>query len=285
VPGVAVVTDSTSSLGAREAERAGVRVIPLQVVVEGRSRPEDEVSPAEVARALREGRRVSTSRPTPEAFAAVYDELAAAGHPCIVSAHVSGAISGTAAAAGLAAAGSPVPVQVVDTGVVGMATGFAVLAGAAAAAEGAPVEDVVADLRRRAAASTTYFYVDDLTHLHRGGRIGAATAAIGSVLAVKPLLTVTDGVIRAHERVRTASRALDRLRALSLEAVDRATADGGAVQVAVHHLDDRAAADRLVEALEQSGSRVGAVQVVELSAVLGVHAGPGALGVVVAPVV
>jgi len=285
MPGVAVVTDSTSSLGAVTAERAGVRVIPLQVVVDGRSRPEGEVCPAEVARALRDGRRVSTSRPAPEAFAAVYAELAAAGHPSVVSAHVSGGISGTAAAAGLAAAGSPVPVLVVDTGVVGMATGFAVLAAAAAAAAGAGAEEVVADLRRRAGASTTYFYVDDLTHLHRGGRIGAATAAIGSVLAVKPLLTVTDGVIRAHERVRTASRALDRLRALSLAAVDRAAEEGRSVQVAVHHLDDPVAAERLVEALERPGSGVEAVQVVELSAVLGVHAGPGALGVVVAPVV
>ncbi len=83
--GVAVVTDSTSSLVPSAAERAGVVVVPLQVIVDGRSRPESyrpgagSISPGAVAAALREGRTVSTSRPAPEAFAAAYEEAAGAG--------------------------------------------------------------------------------------------------------------------------------------------------------------------------------------------------------------
>ena len=80
--------------------------------------------------------------------------------------------------------------------------------------------EVVADLvRRRAAASTTYFYVDSLEYLRRGGRIGTAAAMLGSALSVKPLLTVADGEIQAYERVRTESKALARLEELGLAAL------------------------------------------------------------------
>jgi len=285
VPGVVVVTDSTSSLDRVSATRAGVRVIPLQVVVAGCSRAEDEVEPREIARALREERVVSTSRPAPEAFAALYARLAAEGCAGVVSAHLSGRISGTVEAAKRAAAAAPLPVRVLDTGVIGMASGFAALAGAAEAEFGAEIDEVAATITQRAAAATTYFYVADLAHLRRGGRIGAASAAIGSALAVKPLLTVVAGEIRSQERVRTASRALGRLRELAQAAARQARTSGYEVEVAVHHLDDRAAADQLVESLGEGAGGLRRIQVVELSAVLGVHTGPGTLGVVVSPVV
>lgn len=283
MPGVAVVTDSTSSLSSEQAERAGIRVIPLQVVVDDVSRAEGEISPAHVAAALRSGRRVSTSRPTPEAFATTFAELAAAGHSAVVAVHLSGGISGTAAAAQVAAALSPVPVTVVDSQVVAMATGFAALAGAAAAAAGAGPEEVAAVVRRRAAASTTYFCVDSLEHLRRGGRIGAAAALLGSALAVKPLLTVSDGAIRSAERVRTASRARARLAELALGAVAGATAPRDGLEVAVHHLDNADGAAALLALLVDDAVVRGPVVVAELSAVLGVHVGPGTLGVVVSP--
>ena len=84
MPGVAVVTDSTSSLDPADAARADVTIIPLQVVIDDLSRPESDVRPREVADALRAGRRVSTSRPTPDMIKNTYAELAAAGHDAIV---------------------------------------------------------------------------------------------------------------------------------------------------------------------------------------------------------
>ena len=142
---MAVVTDSTSSLGPGQAERAEVTVIPLQVVIDDRSRPESEVPAAEVAAALRAGRRVSTSRPAPEVIGATYADLAAAGYRAVVSVHLSGKISGTCAAAELAASVAPLPVTVVDSTTLAMGAGFAVLTGAEAARAGAPA-DVVAAL-------------------------------------------------------------------------------------------------------------------------------------------
>jgi DegV family protein with EDD domain len=128
----------------------------------------------------------------------------------------------------------------------------------------------------------TYFCVESLEYLRRGGRIGAAQALLGSALAVKPLLSVVDGQITPHERVRTMSRALARLEELAIEALS-SEESGSAADVAVLHLDNRSAADRLARSLRARGPQVGSVNVSEVSAVLGVHCGPGTVGVVVSP--
>src|SRR5215218_1225501 len=231
--GVAVVTDSTSSLDPAKAARADVSIIPLQVVIDDISRPESEVPPRAVAGALRAGRRVSTSRPTPEVIGNTYAELAGAGYQAIVSVHLSSKISGTCSAAQVAAASVDIPIIVVDSMTLAMAVGFAVLSGAELARSGAAPQEVAESIRRRAAAATTYFYVDSLDYLRRGGRIGTAAAMVGSALAVKPLLTVVDGEIRPCERVRTESKALTRLEELSLQAMARAAHLNGAVDIAV----------------------------------------------------
>lgn len=285
--GVAVVTDSTASLSRAQAQAAGVTIIPLQVVIDGVSRAEceDAVTPAVVAHALRAGQPVTTSRPTPEAFAVAYADLAAAGYDAIVSVHLSRAMSGTCAAADKAAETAPVPVIVVNSATLAMAAGFAVLAGAEAAAAGEGADDVADLVRRRAAGATTYFYVDTLEHLRRGGRIGAAAALLGSALSVKPLLTITKGTIRPHERVRTAAKALQRLEDLAVAAHAKARSEH--VDVAVHHLDDLAGAQglagRLGVRLSCDGSTTPVITIAEVSAVLGAHVGPGTLGIVVSP--
>jgi fatty acid kinase fatty acid binding subunit len=282
MPGVAVVTDSTSSLEPADAARADISIIPLQIVIGGISRPESEVRPHEVARALRDGQQVSTSQPSREVIEKTYAELAGAGYDAIVSVHLSRKISGTCSAAQVAAASVDIPIDVVDSMTLAMATGYAALTGAEAARSGAAPDEVATTVRRRAAASTTYFYVDSLEYLRRGGRIGMAAAMLGSALAVKPLLTVADGEIRPYERVRTQSKALARLWELSLAALERAASAHGLVDVAVHHLDNLDGAQGLADRLT-GRVQVGDIVISEVSAVLGVHVGPGTLGIVVSP--
>jgi DegV family protein with EDD domain len=254
----------------------------LQVVIDDISRPESEVLPRDVAAALRAGRQVSTSRPTPEVMGNTYTELAGAGYEAIVSVHLSSKISGTCGAAQVAAASVDIPIIVVDSMTLAMAVGFAVLSGAEVARSGAAPQQVAATVRRRAAAATTYFYVDSLEYLRRGGRIGTAAAMVGAALAVKPLLTVADGEIRPCERVRTESKALTRLAELSLNALSQAAVRNGPVDVAVHHLDNPDGARRLVDRLSGRVT-AGDIVISEVSAVLGVHVGPGTLGIVVSP--
>jgi DegV family protein with EDD domain len=228
---------------------------------------------------LRAFKPVSTSRPSPQSFLDAYEKAAAGGAEAIVSVHISADMSSTVESAHLAAQQSPVPVTVVDSRSLGMAMGYAVVSAAELAATGASAQDVAQLARSRAEASTVVFYVDTLEHLRRGGRIGAASAFLGSALAIKPILSLSDGHIRPLEKVRTSSRALSRLEEL---AVDAATGAGGTVEVAVHHLDSAARADDLAERLRD---RLPAcdVTVVELGAVVGAHVGPGTLAVAVSP--
>jgi DegV family protein with EDD domain len=222
---------------------------------------------------------VSTSRPTPGDFVAAYRRRLGAGADRLVSIHLSAELSSTADAARLAAAqvGEHL-VTVVDSRSAAMGSGFAVLAAARAAAEGATAEQV-ADVARATAASTrTFFVVDNLEHLRRGGRIGTAAAALGSALAVKPVLHMQDGKVVPLEKVRTFQRALNRLVQRAVE-----EAGEGPVSLAVHHLAAPERADRLAGELRDRLPAIRELFVSELGAAIGAHVGPGAVGIVVSP--
>ena len=279
---VALVTDSTAYLPVDLVERQGIRVVPLHVILGGQQFSEGvDVTTAQVAAALRTFTPVSTSRPSPQAFLDVYEAAAATGADAVVSVHISSDMSGTVESAALAASQSPIPVEVVDSRSMGMAMGYAVLSAARAASRGEDAKAVAAVAQSRAAAATVIFYVDTLEYLRRGGRIGVASALLGSALAIKPLLALSDGHIAAIEKVRTSLRALSRLEELALRAADEAGESG--VDIAVHHLDSLTRAGDLVKRLQARVSSATTVALVELGAVVGAHVGPGTIAVAVSP--
>ncbi|AVT33260.1 fatty acid-binding protein DegV [Plantactinospora sp. BC1] len=276
---VAVVTDSTAYLPAELADRHRLTVVPLIVVLDGTPGREGvDVGPADAAQALAARRfAMSTSRPAPEEFVETYRRLLAEGADGVVSVHLSAELSGTVEAARLAAAELGPRVSVVDARSTGMGLGFPALAAASAAARGAGLTEV-----RRAALdaidrTSTFFYVDTLEFLRRGGRINAAEALLGTALSVKPILHMADGGIALRDRVRTAGRGLARLVDLAVEA-----AGSGEVEVALHHL---AVPGRAAELAEKLGGRLGdrlrASYVTEAGAVIATHTGPGLVCVVV----
>ncbi|MER7669786.1 DegV family protein [Kitasatospora sp. NPDC096128] len=276
---LALVTDSTAYLPQAALDRHGITVVPLSVAVGDAVLCEGvEISPKDVAEALRAKQRVTTSRPNPETFAATYRAAAEAGARGIVSVHISGELSGTVEAARLAAAEAPVPVRVVDSRLVGMALGYGVLAAAAAIEAGRGLEAAAEAATRRAAGTSGFFYVDTLEHLRRGGRIGAARALLGSALAVKPLLHLDAGRIEPLEKVRTASRAIARLEEIAVE-----RSGEGEVDITVHHLAAEERAEQLAERLRARVPGLRELYVGEVGAVIGAHVGPGLLAVVVAP--
>ncbi len=283
--GVAIVTDSTAYLPAGALARAPVpiSVVPLHVVIAGEQRREGvDVSVADLAAALRAFRPVSTSQPPPSDFLDVYQRVIEQGAHEIVSLHLSGQMSGTVTGARVAANQVPVPVHVVDSRTLGMALGYAVLAAAEAAARGADAAAVAALARRRANASLLVFCVDTLEYLRRGGRIGSASALLGSALAIKPILALKEGHIEPIEKVRTASRALSRMVDLAVSFAHSAAA--AHVDVAVQHLDSAVRADEVAAALRARLPNAREVLVGELGAVVGAHVGPGTLAIVVSPV-
>ena len=276
---VAVVTDSTAYLPDGLAERLGITVVPLRVVLGGVSGAEgSDVTPADVASALARWVPVSTSRPSPADFLAAYRAVLGSGASAVVSLHLSSELSGTWDSARLAAAecGGEEVIRVVDSRTTAMGLGFAVLAAAEAVRDGAGLAEAYAAAMRSVERTTTLFYVDTLEHLRRGGRIGAAQALLGTALSVKPILHVADGRIVPLEKVRTASKGVARLEALAAQA-----AEDDPVDVAVHHLATPDRAATLTDRLRARLAKLREVYTSEVGAVVGAHAGPGMLGVVV----
>ncbi|MET8881390.1 DegV family protein [Streptomyces rubiginosohelvolus] len=274
---VAIVTDSTAYLPRPTMERHGITAVPLTVVLGDRALEEGtEISARSLALALQKRHSVTTSRPSPEVFAAAYRAAAEGGADAVVSLHLSSEFSGTYDAAQLAAQDAPVPVRVVDTGMVAMALGFCALAAAEAAEAGGGLDEAVSAAEKRAAGTSAYFYVDTLDYLRRGGRIGTAQALLGSALAVKPILELDGGRIEMLEKVRTASRAIARLEEIVAERAGAAPVD-----IAVHHLAAQERADRLAERLRERVPGLVDLHVSEVGAVIGAHTGPGLLGAVI----
>jgi DegV family protein with EDD domain len=275
MPRVAVVTDSTAYLPDGVAAARGISVVPLHVVLGGITGTEnDDITPAEVARALHERRvHVSTSRPTPAELEAAYR---ASGASQVLSIHLSGKLSGTSDSARLAAqvvAEDGIEVRVLDSGSIAMGLGFPAIAAAEAASAGLDAAEAAAVAATE--RTTTLFYVDTLEHLRRGGRLTAASALVGAALGVKPLLRVDGGEIGLLEKVRTSSRAVARLVAVAAEA-----AGDDPVEVAVHHLEAPERAEQLAADLRAAIPKVSSLAISEIGAVVGAHTGPGCLGVV-----
>ena len=276
-PAVRVVTDSTACLPEDAGGVAGPAVVPLQVLTpDGERREGVDITPTEVAERIGSGQRLTTSQPSPEDFAGVFRDLVADGAHAIVAVHLSGHVSGTVAAAANAGQRAMVPVRTVDSETAAMALGFAALEAASCAADGMDAEHVAARAREVAASSRCLFLVDSLDHLRRGGRLSAGAAALGTALGVRPILEITGGQVSLLQRVRTRAAALDRMLALAVDHAAGMERPG----VAVHHLG---APDRAEAAAARLAQALGVTPVVTpVSAVLGTHAGPGALAVVVA---
>jgi len=277
---VAIVTDSTASLDRDDAAREDITVVPLQVVIGANVYTEGvDVTSDTIADALAAYVPVSTSRPTPDDFLAVYERLAAEGATAVVSVHLSAKMSGTFDSAVLAGKQASIPVHCVDSTQVGIATGFAAGRAARVRDAGGDAEVVAEAAREAGEQSVTMLYVDTLEYLKRGGRVGSAAALIGSALAVKPLLTLKDGLVVPQERVRTAAKALSRLEALAVEACE-ACPDG--FDIGVQHLANESTATAVAQRLAATVGR-DAIPVDEVGAAIGAHVGPGMVAVTVTP--
>jgi len=268
---VAVVTDSTADLAPDLVDERGITVVPLTVILDGRDYLDGVNITADefYVRLAASGAAATTSQPSPGRFAEVYQRLLA-DHDEVISLHISSQLSGTYEAATQGAALVDAPrVRVVDTGMVSMPLALLTLAASAMAADGAAAEAIVERVRSIKERMRVYFMVATLEYLRRGGRIGRASALVGSVLQVKPVLTIAEGQVAPLERVRTQERALTRV-------IELASAVEGPVCALVGHAAAAEAADRIARALEPHAE---SLIVAPLGPVVGAHAGPGTVGV------
>jgi DegV family protein with EDD domain len=219
---------------------------------------------------------MTTSQPSIGDFLAVYEPLLDSGRD-IVSIHLAGGISGTVQCARQAAheALRDHPerrIEVIDSVTGCGALGYVALAAAAVANAGADFVDVVARAAEAIEKVRLWFAIDTLEYLRRGGRIGAAQAWVGGALKIKPILTLNNEITPV-ERVRTSARAFERL----VEFLRQQHAEGADGWI-IQHVQAADVADRLVEAGNEIFGRP-PVFVNEIGPVIGVHVGPGLLGV------
>jgi DegV family protein with EDD domain len=274
-----VVTDTTHYLPADIVERDEISLVSLYVNWNGRTDREADLRDFDAYYAhLRETKELpTTSQPSVGDFLGVYSPILEAGDD-VVSLHLSGGISGTVRAAAQARDSlvsdgiEPERLVVVDSETACGGLGFVAMAAAARARDGGtPTEcgDSAMVLRRDL---KTWFAVDTLEFLRRGGRIGSAQAYLGSALKIKPILTI-GREIEPIERVRTAGRAMERLK----EALRQRFAEG-CDDFAIQHIQDPGRAGELADAGREIYGRE-PLYVSEVGPVIGTHVGPGLLGV------
>jgi len=275
---IVIVTDSTGYLPRQLVDQNEIRLVSLYVNWEGSSERELDMPDFDAFYdRLRGGDRLpTTSQPSIGDFLDVYRPLVADGYD-VVSVHISGGISGTVEAARqakerLAAEGGGDRVTVIDSERACGGLGLIALGGARAAKAGGDLEAVLERIERTRDDLKMWFAVDTLEYLRRGGRIGAASAWLGSALKIKPILTL-DKEITPIERVRTGSKALRRLTEYAEQRRDDG-ADGWVVQ----HIQAPDEVGQLAETTEQIMGGPPAF-ISEIGPVIGVHIGPGLLGV------
>ncbi len=209
---VKVVTDSTSDIPAYAAAELGIAVVPLAVKFGEESFLDGlDIGVSDFYDRLSGSRKLpTTAAPSPGQFLAEYEKAAREGRD-VLSIHISRKLSGTYDAALLAKEQCKARVEVIDSGSVTMGLGLMVVVAAKKAREGVPLERLLREVQEIHGRVRILGVVNTLEYLWKGGRIGLVHALMGSVLSIKPILSIRDGETFALERVRTRSRALARL--------------------------------------------------------------------------
>ncbi len=269
---VKIVTDSSADLPDELVKALGITVVPLYVRFGDEVlRDRVDISEDEFYQRLTEGSvHPSTTQPSPQDFVDIYQKLAK-GADGIVSIHISAKLSGTCNSAIQAreTMGSSCPIEVVDSETLSMALGLIVIAAARAAKAGKSLDEVEAVARETMPKIRLLALLDTLKYLMLGGRIGKAKALLGSILSVKPILTLKDGEVVPAGQVRTRAKGLDRLFEFvqSIENIQELTV--------VHSTtpdEAQALAERLGSVFDKEK-----IIMSRLGPVLGVHIGPAAL--------
>lgn len=269
---VRIVTDTTSGLPLEVAHELGIPMLPQMIVFgEASYRDDTELDTTAFLSRLRNSPVLpKTSAPSPALYRPIFEMLLAQGH-AVLCLHPSSEVSGTVRSAEIAAQEFPgAEIHVVDTRTIAAPLATMVLLADRWAKEGLGAADITERVRDLIARQEIFFVVDTLEYLRRGGRIGAARALLGSLLQVKPILTLTDGRVAPFEQQRTARRALGRIRELVLERC----ASSEDAHLSVMHAGAEETAQTLAAGFEE-GLGLPKVPIYELPPAIVVHGGPG----------
>jgi DegV family protein with EDD domain len=273
---IRIVTDSTSYLSQGFAEKHGLPVVPLKVSVDGVFfREFVEITPDDFYAKQKAGAKSGTTQPGPEDFINIYSNLLQNPEDTVLSIHLSSGMSGTLNSAYIAAEQTDSErIHLYDVRTSGLGLGFMVMSAVRLAEHGAGVDEIIAMLDGMQPRTHIYFLVGTMKYLIEGGRVGKAAGVAASILQIKPILTVKDGIVDVFERPRTMRTARDRMWALIDQAVVK-----GIESIGFHYAGNKAE----VEAIQTEFSkRTGIPSVLsQLGPVVGCHTGPETMAVVI----
>lgn len=271
---IRIVTDSTASLPPEVAQEHDITVIPLQIQI-GPETFEDGVNLPldEFYRRLASGALPTTSQPTPARFLEAYRRLSEVAES-IISVHIMSTASGTIQAARMAAQMLPgKDIQTVDSLTTSWGLGFLTIAAAQMAKLGRTRDEILEFLDRAKRKINIHVVIPDLTLQRRSGRVNLGQAMMAGLLSIKPIIHFTEGKMLVVDKVRSLSRAIDRMIQLAVE-----TAGTSRVKLAILHAN---APDQAKAILERVKSQFNTVEafIAEMGSTIASHGGQGTLAV------
>lgn len=271
---IAFVTDSGSCIDADYAARNDIRVVPLRVIFDGHGYKDMvEMNEEEFYRRIADGQTPSTSQPSVGDFVDIYTQLQNEGYDAAIAVHTSSKLSGTINASQMAAEMANFPVHMIDSGLIAKPLTFAVEEGIRLRNEARTLEEIIGGIKALRDKVVGYIMINDLKFLHRGGRLSASSALIGNLLQIKPILLLKQQKLELFEKVRTNRKA----RELICKLLESDVQQNHVKEINVVHTNYWQEAREWMEQLKELFKDI-PMSISTLGTVVGVHSGPGALG-------
>jgi len=277
---VAIVTDTTACIPQEQVKRYDIEVVPVQLIFEDKDyRDGIDISPSEFYALLRQAKKLpTTSNSSPDPYLEAYRKAGQRAESilCItLSAKLSAIFNSARLAMETAKTALPkVTIEVLDCGTAAAAQGLVVLAAARAAASGKNLNEVIETAKNTMHRVNLFATLDTLHYLVKGGRVPQAAALVNSLLKIKPVFTLNDGDARTVAIPRTIPSAIKRM----LKIMEQKVIKGQPLHVAVMHADSL---DKAVALRNRVSSQFDCAElfITEFTPVMGVHTGPGLLGI------
>ncbi|MEB1807144.1 MAG: DegV family protein [Bacillaceae bacterium] len=272
---IKIVTDSTVDFY-EQLKDLDVEVVPLSVTIEGKSYLDGvDITSQEYIEKLTQVEEIpKTSQPAVGTFVDTYNHLGEDGSE-IISIHMTAGMSGTYTAAETAAGLVDVPVTVVDSKFISAALSFQVIEAAKMAKEGKSKEEILQRLEEVRSNTSLYIMVDTLDYLVKGGRIGRGKALIGSLLKIKPIASLADGVYTPVAKVRTYSQLIKYVQGQFKEEMNGKTVKS----IGIAHADTESLANQIKASFINDGISEDKINIAFTTPIISTHTGPGAIAV------